>query len=78
MPVFHPQRRDTAELIVFHYLAPGSLSDEHREALSFAAQEYERLASEVTDAALLACARKSQRIKGTRPSLERFQSYRSG
>ena len=36
--------------IVFHYLAPGSTSFEHRSALRFAAGEYEQLLSEVSDA----------------------------
>jgi hypothetical protein len=38
--------------ILFRYLAPGSISDEHREALCFAAGEYERLSNEVSDAQL--------------------------
>jgi hypothetical protein len=37
------------EPIVFHYLAPGSTSQEHQTALVFAAEEYERLASEVAN-----------------------------
>ncbi|HTU92704.1 MAG TPA: hypothetical protein VMF69_21670 [Gemmataceae bacterium] len=47
---FEPPR----EPIVFRYLAPGSTSDEHREALGFAAREYERLARGVNDAELQA------------------------
>jgi hypothetical protein len=35
--------------IVFHYLAPASASEGHREALGFAASEYERLLSTATD-----------------------------
>jgi hypothetical protein len=38
------------EPLVFHFLAPGSTSDEHREALCFAAGEYERLAQQATEA----------------------------
>ena len=36
--------------MLFRYLAPGSISEKHREALCFAAGEYERLAHEATDA----------------------------
>jgi hypothetical protein len=35
--------------IVFHYLAPGSDSEEHREALCFTATEYERLLNSAKD-----------------------------
>ncbi len=35
--------------IILRYLAPGSISGEHREALCFAAGEYERLANDATD-----------------------------
>jgi len=38
--------------LLFRFLAAGSISDEHQEALSFAAGEYERLAQEATDAEL--------------------------
>jgi hypothetical protein len=38
--------------MLFRYLAPGSISEEHHEALCFAAGEYERLAQEATDAKL--------------------------
>jgi hypothetical protein len=37
---------------VFRYLAAGTASDEHLQALQFAASEYERLQKEVTDAAV--------------------------
>jgi len=40
--------------IIFRYLAPGSTSHEHRSALRFAAGEYDRLLSEVSDPALRA------------------------
>lgn len=40
------------EPIVFRYLAPGSASPGHQEALDFAAGEYERLASQVANAEL--------------------------
>ena len=44
------QNRDTPrDSIILRYLAPGSISNEHREALCFAASEYERLANEATD-----------------------------
>lgn len=47
------QNRDTPrDPMLFRYLAPGSISDEHRETLCFAAGEYERLANEATDAKL--------------------------
>jgi hypothetical protein len=35
--------------LVFRYLAPGSSTDEHRQALHFAASEYERLMREAID-----------------------------
>ncbi len=35
--------------LVFHYLAGGSASDEHRRTLQFAAKEYERLLNETHD-----------------------------
>ncbi|HEY7156382.1 MAG TPA: hypothetical protein VH575_20615, partial [Gemmataceae bacterium] len=35
--------------IVFRYLAPASTSEEHRQALAFAASEYERLLNTATD-----------------------------
>ncbi|HEY7331132.1 MAG TPA: hypothetical protein VH592_26085 [Gemmataceae bacterium] len=38
------------EPLVFRFLAPGSTSDDHREALCFAAGEYERLAQQATEA----------------------------
>jgi hypothetical protein len=45
------QNSDTpCDATLFRYLAPGSISEEHREALCFAAGEYERLAHEATDA----------------------------
>lgn len=43
---FEPPR----EPIVFRYLAPGSTSEEHRTALTFAANEYKRLARTTNDA----------------------------
>jgi hypothetical protein len=49
------QSRDAPrDPMLFRYLAPGSISDEHREALCFAAGEYERLTNEATDAKLRA------------------------
>lgn len=42
---FEPPR----DPMVFRYLAPGSTSDEHREALCFAAREYERLLRTASD-----------------------------
>jgi hypothetical protein len=36
--------------VIFRYLAPGSISDEHGSALRFAAGEYERLLSDANDA----------------------------
>jgi hypothetical protein len=38
--------------IVFRYLAPGSIAPDHRDALQFAAGEYERLLSSAADAGL--------------------------
>ncbi len=37
------------DALLFRSLAPGSISDDHRDALSFAAGEYERLANAVPD-----------------------------
>lgn len=37
------------EPLVFRFLAPGSTSEEHHEALCFAAGEYERLAQQATE-----------------------------
>jgi hypothetical protein len=45
-------REAPRDSLILRSLAPGSMSDEHREALCFAAGEYERLASEATDARL--------------------------
>ena len=57
------------EPIVFRYLAPGSASPGHQEALDFAAGEYEKLVSQVANAELR--SRLQEKAKALRELLRR-------